>query len=528
MILSSSIALHAADLLRVIGESIWAPSIIFALAFALDRVLAIFRIRWNWAWLSLGLTGLLLITAAAYVVVPVLFEDAETDIACISALAMRSQPLFPGPSEPQRYILLYGPLTYLAHVPFYWILGTNLLAFKLLGFTAFLVSMVGIYRICREYASTRASLIGLGAANLVFFRYIGVEFWGRIDPLILAAVVVSIWATLEAPLTFAVVVNAIAFAAIPNLKASGVAYLLPVAGLLLFRRGWKPAFLAVGLSLLLFPLPFLLPGVSLPNYIGILRVAAAHGLVPEFLLRNIQYSALLLAPVAAIFLSAWRGVSFAQKCYFALIVLGLISTSFLGAKSGAGSYHLIPFVAPLVHLYIWRRSEIPPADADRPFARFAVAWVLTTLALSDHHLRTVLREFRFGPSSFPVIEEIGRFERSYPGKTLAVGIGVTFDDPRTRYAYVPVFHGQPYTISGAAIRDLQFGNIPIPVETVRYFEACGTAIWLIPKGQEPFSAGNSYYDRFHPAFEEEFRQAFRANYKLTESGKQFDVWTCAR
>ncbi len=119
-----------------------------------------------------------------------------------------------------------------------------------------------------------------------------------------------------------------------------------------------------------------------------------------------------------------------------------------------------------------------------------------------------------------------RVESALHGQALQVGVGDSFLDRRTFYAFIPAQHGGPFTLSGSTVRDMQFGGVAIPLSTLRYFSECKTPTWLIPAGQEPFSAPNTYYEEPHPAFSERFRQTFLNAYSKTASGPEFDTWTC--
>ena len=514
------------EIVHRLSDSAFAPTIIFAVLAALAMLLRLDRLPVPWKILSALITIVVLLAATTYLFLPILFEDAETNIACIAALAMRGQPVYPAPDAAARYILLYGPLTYLAHIPFYLVFGENLVSFKLLGVGALFTSVFSTYKICRKYCAPQEALIGVGCASLIFFRYMGVTFWGRIDPVILAAVAVSIWAILDAPIWLTIATAALSVAVIPNLKVSGAAYLVPVLVLLMLRRGWKVAAVSAAIGLALFPLPFLLPQVSLPNYLFALGAAAQHGIVIEFLIRNLQYSVLGLAPVLAIAFHGKLRLARDQKFYLASIAVSLLASCFLGAKNGAGSYHLIPFLVPILHLYVWVRSERLETGPDTAFAKFAIPWVLTMLLLSSTHLRTALHEFRGSARAHEAVREVSRAEATYRGQTIEVGVGSEFRDLRTRYGYLTTFDGQPYTISGAAIRDLQFGGVEIPERTIHYIEGCRTKVWLIPSGGAPFSALNTYYATAHPGFEKPFLNAFLSHYHKSAAGKLFDVWTC--
>lgn len=499
------------------------------LCLALSYVLGVRSWRIPWQGLSLGLIVVLVLAAGAYLSLPVLAEDTETDIAAVASLAMRGLPVYPAPDAAARYMLLYGPLTYLSHIPFYTVLGENLFSFKLPGFLAFIATIVGLYEICRGFAGPGASLIGCGCGCVVLLRYVPIPFWGRIDSLLLGAVVVAFWIAVRAPRWLVVLSTALVIAIVPNLKFTAALYLLPLLAVMWMKIGPRPAILAAVLGALLFPLPFLLPEVSLANYLFVLRVNGRHGLDLKILLRNFQYLPIFLAPVLLIFFSRAARKDRArgkQRFYLLLIASCMALSCVFGAKAGAGSYHLLPYVAALVHLYFWVRASSPAADSDGPFAHLAAAWVLAMLIFSAAQVRSLADCLRYAPQGARVSAQIGEAEEKYRGRAIEVGVGSDFLDRRTLYAFIPVMQGQPYTINSSAIRDLQFGGAKLPIATLNYFERCGTAVWLIPAGQEPFTALNSYYAQPHMAFSEAFRSTFLRNYRRAETGSQFDTWVC--
>lgn len=519
--------LAAMGLVRAVSDSAFAPALLFAIACAIGIPLAGLRLRMPWRSFSIGMIGVVVGAALAYLVLPVLFEDAETNIACVSAMAMRGAPVYPAMNAAARYSLAYGPLTYLAHIPLYWLLGESLVSFKLLGILSMLVTLGLSYRICRHYGSSREALVGVGCLSLVLFRYLHVEFWGRNDPLLLCFTALALWAVVEAGDTAAVLAVALSFAVLPNLKITAVFYVLPILVLLIIQRGWKLAGVAVAIALALFPSPFLLPQVSLAGYIAILQTVGKHGLDPGFLARNLQYSAIFLLPTGML---AWSGtnpkLSRGQQRYLAAIAAGLLGASFAGAKIGAGSYHLLPLAIPVLQSYFWIRSEREPIPRDRVFSNLSVAWALTMLLYSTNFVEAVWHSYQFAGPGKKVIADIRSLESQYRGSTLQVGIGDGFRDPTTFYAYQPVFAGQPYLISGASVRDHQFGGVEIPAATLDDLRNCAIRVWLIPLGRQPFSAQNTYYTGDHLAFGRDFASTFVANYRKAGSGSSYDVWIC--
>jgi hypothetical protein len=206
-------------------------------------------------------------------------------------------------------------------------------------------------------------------------------------------------------------------------------------------------------------------------------------------------------------------------------------TCVLGAKVGAGNYHLFPYVASLLHLYFWRRSELPAAEQDVPVRLFAIPLIFTLLFYSAVHVRDYLHAYEFSPRGSAAIAEIRTVEDQYKGHKVEVGVGDRSDNPAISYGAISALDGEPYTMNFAAIRDMQLGGVEVPDSTVNYIRACETEVWLIPKGEAPFAASNSYFESNHPAFGDSMRDAFAASYRKVDSlGVNslgvFDVWLC--
>ncbi len=185
--------LRSPEMTDFLRNSSFSPGVVCVVCFAASYLFSTHRWKLPWRILSIALTVVLLVAAAAYLVLPVLAEDTETDIAAIAAVVMHGGPMYPAPDSAACYILLYGPLTYLAHVPFYIAFGASLFSFKLLGFLSFLATLLALYGIARAFARTDVSLIGCAAAGVVLLRFLPVPFWGRIDSLILGIVALAYW-----------------------------------------------------------------------------------------------------------------------------------------------------------------------------------------------------------------------------------------------------------------------------------------------------------------------------------------------
>jgi hypothetical protein len=511
-----------------LSTSALSPLIVFGL---LCAFVGVFRVRAHiipWKTLSALICIALLASACFYLAIPLLQDDVESGVASVSALTLRGWPMYPDPQSLYRYIVAYGPLTFAARLPAYWLFGKTLFAFKFTGVLAFFATIAALYRICRHYATPGASLVGVGCCCVVFLRFIPIPFWGRGDPFILCMMALSVWAILEFPQWSVLAVAAVTFALLPNIKITAGSYLFPMVWLLVIRRGWKMAIGSVALGLVLFSLPFFSPQVSLANYWFALN-NSRHALRIDILIRNFQYGALLLLPIISILY--YRGKNQMallrnQSIYAFLILCSVLIACFVGANAGSGPYHFVPCIVPILDLFFWLREDLPPAIKGLPFANVAVAWVLSTLVFSSVNLNVFLSTLRHAGVGRESISEIQHIQAAQPGRHFEVGVGKDFFDYRTTLEAFTTLSGQPATVPGLAIRELQVAGIDIPDSTIQYMEQCGTAVWLIPKSEAPFSAPDPYFGTDHPAFSQRFRDVFLTRYFKSESGPSYDVWLC--
>ncbi len=289
--------------------------------------------------------------------------------------------------------------------------------------------------------------------------------------------------------------------------------------------GGRPAFIGI----LLCPLPFLPPVVSFSNYFYVLSVVRHHRLDPKMLWRSFPYLPLFLAPVLLAYFSRGTREHAARKqqtFFLALIASCMAISCVVGSKAGSGSYHLLPYAAPVPHLYFWNRSSSSTAEPDLPLARYAAAWVIVLLIFSVFQFRTLWQCLEYAPMGQQASSEIYSDESKYQGRALEVGVGNSFTDARTMYAVLPVLQGQPHTINSSSIGDLQFGGAAMPGATLDSFRQCKTPVWLIPLGQEPFTALHTFFPEPHRAFDAAFRSTFVNSYQRVASGVQYDIWTC--
>jgi hypothetical protein len=237
---------------------------------------------------------------------------------------------------------------------------------------------------------------------------------------------------------------------------------------------------------------------------------------------------LFLLPLAVLVWNALKSghrISRPLVVYIFVIVAALVVTCFPAAKPGSGSYHLLPFLVPIVHAYFWLRSELPESRRDAAISGYAVPLVVTALFYSTVSSLYFWNSVRSAPAASATLAEIREVEREFKGQRIELGYGDDHLDRATWYRYQTIFDGHPYTLDSVQMADLQFGGVAIPEATIRYIESCQTGVWLIPKGKAPFTLTNGFFGEGHPLLDDRFRNAFSKHYRLAEQGKIFDRWT---
>ncbi len=123
-----------------------------------------------------------------------------------------------------------------------------------------------------------------------------------------------------------------------------------------------------------------------------------------------------------------------------------------------------------------------------------------------------------------VIKDIKSIMKKFPTDSIEMGYGQSYDSyvDITVLRPVLVFSNNPYTIDAPALMDRELAGELIPEETVNYIAEGKIDIFLIPKGEAPFSMVSFYGER--NLFSERFRRNFINNYVLVDQTNYFDVW----
>jgi hypothetical protein len=193
------------------------------------------------------------------------------------------------------------------------------------------------------------------------------------------------------------------------------------------------------------------------------------------------------------------------------------------SKPGAGPYHLMGFLPIVTQLGVAQAARSRRSDWSRPaIAALAGSVVLFLIvAAQQWTLITSVRELRGAET----VADLRKFAAEHRGATIEVGYAA--DERLTFSRPVDVFLTGVYLLDQPAIQEHQLQGIPIPAATVDAIADCRVWFWLIPKGEEPFTARNRYPAmRGARLYSEQFRQTFFGTYRLVGHTSFFDVWEC--
>jgi hypothetical protein len=456
------------------------------------------------------------------------FDNAEPTITAIGWLFHVGQPLYPPPDSAHQYAHIYGPMAYILHGYALAGLGADIRASKALGAAAGIASLAFLYAAIRSHSAARraASLTGICALLLLVFR--DYSFWTRPDPLQLLAVSAALCFAATGTGYVAAALVGVASGLLWNLKFTGPLYSLPILALLHHRNGASATLVALVTGVVVTVMPFaLFPNVSLAGYLSWVHLSAKTGLLLFALRQNLEWAAYFGLPVFLSYYAVprerrrheadWRDV-------IAALAVGACGVVLAAAKPGAGPYHLLPFLPIIFFVVSWQLSNSGAIGSIDPMvSRAAIAFLVATVAIAlaqQAQLITVIRE----RATVREVDDIRAFASTHDG-VVEMGYGQTEASSFGRP--VLVFRNNSYLIDQPAVREHQLAGLEIPQATIDEVTSCRIRYWLIPKGETPFSAVDSYAAVFgRPLYAPEFRAAFTSAYQLVERTRYYDVWQC--
>jgi hypothetical protein len=465
-----------------------------------------------WTGLALAVLGLG-IECVRYLMLGAYLDHIESTVVISGWQYVHGAALYEIEDGAPRFSSFYGPLAYLAPVPALLLFGPSVAASKVVAALALTATLAVMARHLSRGAPTAAAapMLLLAAGLLLFGK---VSFWARSDSLLVlvAAVAVALAQRGRGALWVGLCIGLAV-----NLKAHAFLYFLPVLFDLWRRDGWRAVPIVAVSSIAVFLSPFLLPGISLPDYVaGLIQQMGHRSHVWSIALGPILIAGLLALPLMV----AWRsGLDRRprQDRAFAIATAATLAVLLYPASfTGAGAYHLLPFLPVLTEAF----RRLQPENVAARLAPLAIllfampAAVATMQAMGEHQGEAAMAE------------EALTLARQSPTPAIHMGYG----DNQHSYMVsqlgkaVLALNGFPALIDAQVLGELDYVGLDGSRRWVPYLRDCRIERWLVPKGEQPFAL-TGYYDD-DPLFDDDFRRAFADNYRLVDSSKNFDIWQC--
>jgi hypothetical protein len=461
--------------------------------------------------LGLGLTLLLLtVVCARYLAVDAYIDHIEGTVVVRGWEWLQGAPLYEWQDGAPRFANLYGPLTYIAQVPALVAFGPGIMASKATALAALFATItLGAHWFFRGPAMAAVHALFLLVAGLTMLS--PTSFWTRADPietlLVMAAVVAS-----DSPWTVGLCVGLAV-----NFKIHAFLYFLPILLALWQRHGWT-ALPPVGVAAAAaFVAPFLLPGVSLHDYLATLVQQLAgrpHHVMdqPAMLLGCLVALAL---PVALPLMR--RNVPREAGIYGLASLATLVLVLYPATFPGAGPYHFLPLLPVLAEA----RRRLPIVGVGAEFAVFPM--LLIASATTRYSLDQIAERRPWGG----LADEAVALARRSPVQPAEIGYGDTrpgYEIAQLAKAKLALGGPAPW-IDAQILMELRVVDIDGSARWVPYLDNCRVKRWVLPKDEPPFAVRNFFYDD-GPLFDARFRAAFQAHYRQTAQSLHFAAWDC--
>jgi hypothetical protein len=479
-------------------------------------------------WFAAALLGITYYVAIAfYYAQNPFFEDhVGPTIAMLASVFQHGAPVYTTLDAANRYSLLYGPLSYALPGMATFFIGDSILASKLVGMSAGLISLASL--IAFTFAKFREErwlvIVVYLLLSLSFQNY---TFWNRPDSLMLAGSNLTLLSlAINHPL-LAVALRFLGLSLLVNGKLHGALYIVFLVPF--FSARLVPAFVQAGLLLCVsLSFPFIIfPQFSFPLYVAWLNVASHHPLSLFFFVKTVWFAAFVLSPGFLFVALLAKRPSWPQRQWLVSLGLGLLSVVMIhivASKEGAGRHHLIPlipFVAVSFGYGAARLSYLRSSMAQTIMVSAFLMWigVLTVMTIPKQlsFLKPIIIQDRSS-----VIVDVKEAQVKLVGKRVAFGYSDLSSYPVTYYRPMFADVAADYFLDFPALMDMALAGMPLPYATLKKLVDGDYDAFVLPREGEPFSLPSGYTNE--PLFGEEFRLAFLAHYRKTSETKFFSIW----
>ena len=440
---------------------------------------------------SIFFSFLSIINYFLFIILYILYENfcdhVEPVVASLSWLFQTGKPVYNSAGSGELYSLVYGPVLYIINGFFLKILGPSIISAKAGGIVVASISTLLNYRTLKKISNYRTAFIISGYITAGYLIFGHCSFWNRSDSFIIFFVSLAIYTIVKGNSLYALIVTSISLGLSVNMKIHSFLYFIPV--LILFHETFKTKLTvcSLAISAITAALPyFICSNIDFFDYISYLQDGTKTEFSKMVFLKNMEFIFLFFIPVI---------IYEKNKKYSLSLLISILFTSIIGSSTGAGRYHLLPFIPLLAYFFTLLLNDLKEK---------------ISLKIISASVVTIMLMYIFTPYSSINYMGNNRFKRtiqkdligimnSYPGKTIHMGYGDINNYPFTYVRPLLIYGGNPCMIEGPAL----FGR-NISEQILNKLKSGYINIWLIPRGSEPFEIRNWYDNK--PLFNEEFKK----------------------
>jgi hypothetical protein len=507
-------------------------------------------------------------------------DHIEPSVVSAAYTASRGGALYHGAEARERTAMLYGPMTYLGYGLAMRVLGAHFQVCKLVAATAAVAALLFSWLALKKVVQGHAALLCTGLISAVFLAHAPKSFWVRADPIIILCVSWALFAVVAWPKPAALAGFALACGIAADAKVNAIGHFLPLGIILGLRFGWRLVAVAGAAAVLVGAVWFLIPNASFADWFQVLRLAGRHGFGLDEMRWALQWGAVLAAGLVAgwivtrtshggVALGKSGGVGVenrsrakqagardwlcsgggAERTEARAVVpdkmlpeaaasggmlLGIVVSVGLAmvaaSKAGSDPTQLLPAVPVIVWAAAgrWRLAASERRRFFKPeprwFLPLLAANLVTVFALAayqGYHTARAIR--RLEPISQAVDADLRLLIATWGSKPISMGCGSNATEFISSHFATLVLRGYPYVLDPASLMEFEKAGVPLSEATLEMIERGQIPVWLIPRGDAPFSMLNAYPPN-RPLFNEDFGRAFAARYRKAASSRFFDVY----
>lgn len=467
-------------------------------------------------------------------------DPYEASIAAVSAAFAHGQPIYPDPAAPLWYVQIgYGPVIYVLQRLSLGAFGPSIAACKLPGVLSFAVTLGLTLRTYRSRApggSWLAPVAACAVLALAVGRQTHMGYSMRTDPELVTCAAAAVWALEDRspPLALRAAIFGLALGLAVNLKLTAVLYFVPMLALGLFEIPFRHMLVSAAVAAVTAVAPFLLPHVSLQNYLYWLGTLKAQGIEWPLVPLNFFWTLYFVMPLAfAAYALRGRLARSSSKpqdrrtlggyVYAASLALALLLLVIVASKPGASIHHLVPLFPALIQAFA--RATAAAEHTDVP-ATVALVFALSLLfSQVPSRVRDWPSELATPGLARALEAELREVVQRHPGRSVEMAPAASPLPDRAQLRAALVEAGEPYVLDQGTVSDLPTtGAWRLPASMLARIERCAVDVEVVPQGGQPYGFA-SYYTGA-PVFPPAYRAAFEQSYAEVEHLKYYDVYTC--